>query len=164
MIAISIKNYKVANKCYRSDDWDFVENVDMYNILYSYDEILLGEHIGLDYTIFHIPIDTIILLANIPYFIEYSSESLITLDSIIQQTNKLLNINITSFEQLDSIMTKTLRLQDYNEIYHDIITDYTNYEIIKFTQDIKLIGYDISYGVSYSNGFRHCPFLIVRSL
>ena len=86
MITISIKNYKNASSCYRSDDWDFNENNDMYKILYIYDDIVLGERIGIEYTNFYIPTDTIILLANIPSFIEYSSETLITLDSIINQT------------------------------------------------------------------------------
>ena len=164
MITISIKNYKLPYECFRSDDWDFNGDTDMDTILYNYDEILLGEHIGLEYTNFHIQTDTIILLANIPFFVEYSSADLITLDSIIQQTNRLLNTNITSSDELDFIMSKTLRLQDYNEIYYDAITDYENYEIIIFRQDINLVGYDIDYGVTYSSGFRHCPFLIVKSI
>ena len=164
MIAISIKNYKSTIRCYRSDDWDFDSDIDMYKILYSYDDIVLGERIGIEYTNFHIPTNTIILLANISSFIEYSSETLITLDSIINQTNRLLNTHICGYEELDSIMSKTLRLPDYNEIYKNTITDYQNYEIIIFTQDIKLVGYDISYCVSYSSGFRQCPFLIVKSI
>jgi hypothetical protein len=164
MITISIKNYKSAHECFRSDDWDFNSYNDIYKILYSYDEILLGEHIGLEYTNFHIPTDTIILLANIPFFVEYSSADLITLDSIIDQTNRLLKTNISSYEELDNIMSKTLRIQDYNEIYYDTITDYENYELIIFEQDINLDGYDISYNVSYNSGFRHCPFLIVKSV
>ena len=164
MITISIKNYKSTHECFRSDDWDFDEYKDIHTILYSYDEILLGEHIGLEYTNFHIPTDTIILLANIPCFIQYSSENLITLDSIIDQTNRLLNTNISGYRELDNIMSKTLRIQDYNEIYYDTVTDYENYEIIIFEQDINLEGYDISYNVGYNSGFRHCPFLIVKSI
>ena len=61
-------------------------------------------------------------------------------------------------------MSKTSRIQDYDEIYYDTITDYENYEIIIFEQDINLVGYDINYGVTYSSGFRHCPFLIVKSI
>ena len=102
MIAISIKNYKSTSRCYRSDDWDFDEYKDIHTILYSYDDILLGERIGIEYTNFYIPTDTIILLANIPCFIQYSSKNLITLESIINQTNRLLNTNITNYVELDS--------------------------------------------------------------
>lgn len=164
MIAISIKNYKSTSSCYRSDDWDFDEYKDIHTILYSYDDIVLGERIGIEYTNFYIPTDTIILLANIPCFIEYSSKNLITLDSIINQTNRLLNTNICGYEELDSIMSKTFRIQDYAEIYYHTVTDYQNYEIIIFDQDINLDGYDISYNVGYNSGFRHCPFLIVKSI